>query len=420
MLVICFGMSHKTAELSLREKFALGPAQLDAALRELYEKFPAAEFLLLSTCNRTELYVIRALHSHPRNEEVLAFLAEMTGLETADFEEALYIQQDAEAVAQIFAVAAGLDSLVPGESQIVSQLKQALAAAQRLQVARASMTTLVAEALHVAKHVRTETGIAQGKVSVASVALELIANRFKTLAGKTVLSVGAGKMNEIILQTLRTMLPSELLITNRSHEKAMELAESCGGTFGPFESLAELVGKSDIVITSTGSTAPIITCEMLSALPKKERLFVDLAVPRDVQADAELLDGVELYNIDDLKDTADQTLTERFKHVEQAEKIVIAHVKKFMQSSNMREVTPAIEALYARIDQIIEEELQRAEVKLASHGDNAEDMEIVKATLWRAFRKFCHPAADNLRKASAAKTAAAQAKILRQLFELGD
>ncbi|HPS52769.1 MAG TPA: glutamyl-tRNA reductase, partial [Phycisphaerae bacterium] len=319
MLVICFGVNHKTAELSLREKFALSPTQLDNKLRELFEKFPAAEFLLLSTCNRTELYIIRSLHGHPRNEEVTEFFSAMTGLEQSAFAESLYVLQDSEAVAQMFAVAAGLDSMVPGESQIVSQLKQALAAAQRLQVARANMTTLVAEALHVAKHVRSETGIAQGKVSVASVALELIANRFKTLAGMTVLSVGAGKMNEIILQTLRTMLPSELLITNRSPEKATELAESCGGKIVPFEALAELVGRSDIIITSTASQSPIITCDMLASLPPKERLFVDMAVPRDIQADAELLDGVELYNIDDLNGTVSQTLDERFKHVEQAE-----------------------------------------------------------------------------------------------------
>ncbi|MCD4823670.1 MAG: glutamyl-tRNA reductase [Phycisphaerae bacterium] len=419
MRVLCTGLSHKTAPVAIREKLSFGPSRLGSALADLHSHWPSAEFMLLSTCNRTEIYAVRPLHDHPRQEELHAWLGRFQNIAPAEFQDSLYTFAGEEAVGHLFSVVAGLDSLVPGEAQIVSQVKAAITAAGQADVAGAELRQLVAEALHVAKHVRTETGIAEGKVSIASVAVDCIAGVFETLAGRCVLSVGAGKMNEILLQQIRAMLPARIVVTNRSADRAVELAEACDGQPAPFESLPELLSQADVVVTSTAATESIISAEIIRKAQRadsRQMLLIDLAVPRDIESAAGDVENVSLYNVDDLEDIAGNAIQSRREHLAAARKIVQRHIKKYFRRIQANQATPTIEALYARMEEIIAEEIREAENKFSSHEDADEDMEILRRSLRRSLRKFCHPAAEYLRGQSTASPA--HAKTLQKIFDL--
>jgi glutamyl-tRNA reductase len=423
MRILCVGMNHQTAPLELREKLAFGPEQAARALRELHDRWADAEFLLLSTCNRTELYVARPLHSHPREEELTAWLGEFHTLPAKTYRDALYVNVDGEAIRHMFTVAAGLDSMVPGEGQIVSQVKAALSAAEKAHAAGPQLQSIVTEALHVSKHVRSETGIAAGKVSVASVAVDCIKRVFETLAGKCVLSIGAGKMNEILLRQIRDLQPERIIVTNRSADRAESLAAASGATAALWEQLPQLLEQADVVVTSTASASPVLTAEMVRAARQGRQdplLLVDLAVPRDIAAAAAEIENVSLYNVDDLEEIAASALETRRQHLDDARAIVEEHYQRFIDDLNVRAVTPTIEALYRRVDAIIEDELAEATNKLSSHDDMQQDMEILQRSLRRAMRRLCHPAADALRGEAADGTGSAHAEIIRKLFNLKD
>jgi len=274
------------------------------ALKELRARWPDAEFAIISTCNRMEVYLARAVHGHPRAEELRDWILKFHGLSGSPYAEALYMLADAEAINQLFAVTSGLDSLVPGEAQIVSQVKEAYTQAVQAGAAHAVLNELFQTALHVAKHIRTETEIAMGKVSVASLAVDFVRQLFESLKGKCVLNVGAGKMNSLMLARLREMQADRLVVVNRSRPAAERLAEEFGGTPGDFAKLEDHLAEADVVVASTGSAEPVITASMVKAAQKRRDwrplLIVDIAVPRDVEPKAGKVENVFLYNIDDL------------------------------------------------------------------------------------------------------------------------
>jgi glutamyl-tRNA reductase len=420
MRILCTGLNHTTAPVAIREKLAFSSIATVGALGSLRTAYPQSEFLLLSTCNRTELYVIRPLHEKPYPEDLHRWLAETQSVALEEFESALYTYGDDDAIEHLFCVTAGLDSMVPGEDQIVAQIRTALQLACEQDAAGVDLRELFDKALHIGRIVRTETGIAEGKVSVASVAIDAIGHVFASLTGKTVLSIGAGKMNEIVLQQIRALLPEALLVTNRTAARGRELADACGGLFRPLHELPALLQSADVVMTSTGSRAPIITTEALrqaqAARNDRPLLLIDLAVPRDVEAAAVKIPNIFLYNLDDLEAVVAQTLSNRKAHITAARKIVQNHLKAFSHSAHAAHITPTIEALYQRLESIINIELEQATNKLETHDDAAEDLEIIQRALHRALRKFVHPAANYLR--SNARSAANHAATLRKLFQL--
>ncbi|MCK4602832.1 MAG: glutamyl-tRNA reductase, partial [Phycisphaerae bacterium] len=288
MRILCIGISHKTADVALREKLAFDAGQVRCALAELAGRWKQAEFVVLSTCNRTELYTARPIHGHPREEELRHWLGEFRGIGPAEYDAALYTLTDANAVRQLFAVAAGLDSLVVGEAQIASQLKEAYAQALQASAARTVMNKLFQRAFRAAKEIRSETQLADGKVSIASVAIDFVARAFETLKAKRVLNVGAGKMNELMLKHLAGLGVGQILVANRSPQRAAELAAAVGAKAVAMEELAERLGQVDIVLTSTASPEPIITRKMIETAQRRRKcqplLIVDIAVPRDVEA----------------------------------------------------------------------------------------------------------------------------------------
>ena len=424
MRILCTGISHKTADVALRERFALTAGALASAMDDFRRRWSDAEVLLVSTCNRTEAYTARPVHGHPREDELRSWFGGLGGPAAARAEKAIYTLGDAPAVRHLFEVAAGLDSLVPGEAQIVSQLKDAYAAAVKKRTARTVLNALVQTALHTAKHVRRETTIGAGRVSVASAAIDCAVGRLKALEGKCVLNIGAGKMNELMLDRLRQLGAGSVLVANRTPGRARQLASRCGGKAVALASIGRRLAEADVVLTSTASQRPILTRKMIAAAQKKRNgaplLIVDIAVPRDVESGAGELENVFLYNIDDLESVVRATIRTRRGQRSAANKIIARHVSEFLGGLNVRQVAPTIDALYAYARGIADEELAAARNKLTTHNDSREDAEILRRALHRTIRRIMHPAARTLRDAAGTDAARAQIAAIRKLFGLDE
>lgn len=416
MRILCAGISHKTAPLSIRERFALDAPARRAALKDLCARWPEAECLALSTCNRTEVYLARPAHGRPRADELRDWLASLGGLSGA---EPVYVLEDSEAAGHLFAVASGLESLVPGEPQIVAQIKDAYGAAGEAGAARHVLHELVQAALHAAKRVRSETPIGQGKVSVASVAVEQAAEALGSLAGVRVLSVGAGKMSELILRHLRRRGAGDVVVANRSAAAARELAGRCGGRSVPFERLTEALPGRDLVLTSTAADAPVLRRKDIAAGRGDGPLvIIDIAVPRDVEPGAGDLPGVRLYNIDDLEAVAARAMAARRDEAEAGREVIAPLVAEFERSLRVREVAPTIRSLHEYMRAVADAELADAMNKLSTHDDAPEDERILRRALHRTIRRILHPAARNLRDAAGSQSASIRAAALRKAFGL--
>lgn len=422
MRILCVGISHKTADIALREKLAFDVAGRAEALATLPQRWSDAEFAILSTCNRVEIYTARPVHGHPREQELVEFLGQFHDVPSEQLAGAMYTLSDGEAARHLFSVAAGLDSLVPGEAQITAQVKDAYSAALEAGTARAVLNELFKQALHAAKHVRTETCVAEGKASVASVAVDCIKNQLDSLTGRCVLSIGAGKMNQLMLKYLKKLGAERILVANRSPDRARKLAEQCGGLAVGFDDLGVHLRQADIVLTSTGSDSPIITSQMLASAQGQRdgrpMLIVDLAVPRDVEPAAGELEGVSLYNIDEMDEVVRQTIKSRRSDVAAAERIIDLHTAELMERINIRQVAPTIDELYRKMERICDEELAAAGKKLTGHDDADADMAILTQAMRRTIRRIMHPCVQNLRGSAGSDAARAHIAALRKLFGL--
>jgi glutamyl-tRNA reductase len=432
MRIICVGLNHKSAGVGLRERVALDSAAAGVALRDLAARWRESEFVIVSTCNRTEVYAARAVHDHPRQEELALWLAQRGKLDGAELDGAVYCLSDAQAAGHLFEVAAGMDSLVPGEPHIVGQLKGAYAAALEGGFARTGMHELFQAAFHVAKHIRSETRIATGKSSVASAAIDCVLREIgpdaEALQDECVLCVGAGQMAELMVRRLVRLGVKRVLLANRTHEKAIKLAtgqEDADGRIEivPLDRLADCMADSGVVLTSTASAAPIISAAMVRDVQERRGhrrlLIVDIAMPRDVEPEAGLVRGVKLYNIDDLRQVVNSTLESRDSQRQPAGKIVGRHVTELMDKLNVRQVAPTIEALYRFMREIADAELAEARNKLSSHADADLDGEVLKRSLHRTIRRIMHPLARQLQKAAGEDGAGARIATVLRLFELG-
>jgi len=420
MRLLCVGLNHKTAPVALRERLAFDAPAARDALEMLRDRYPQAAFVILSTCNRCELYVIRPLHERPREEDIRAFFGAARGVDRAEYDGALYVHADTEAVRHLFTVAAGLDSLVPGEDQILAQVKAAYAAAQSAQTTAAEMHELFQRTFQVAKEVRTTTAVAVGKVSAASVAADLAGGHLSDAGGKTVLSLGAGKMNALMLRDLRARGIGRILVANRTADRAEEVARACGGQAVPFDQLVGALADADVVVCSTGAAGPVIMASGLAGVmaqrPDRPMVIVDIAVPRDVDPAAGQLPGVTLLNIDDLQAVVEKNLSRRRGELDAGRDIIDRRTDEYFRRLHVREVAPTIEALYRRMRAIADEELAAARPKLT--GDRQADERVVRRAFHRALQRMLHKPVTTLRAAAGAEVAREHAAILRKLFDL--
>jgi glutamyl-tRNA reductase len=362
------GVSHKTAPVELRERLDFSSRDLGAAVEALAARAGAAESVVLSTCNRSEMYVA-ADDIARANDELVSFLSDYHQVPPASFVPHLFAYQDADAVRHLFRVAAGLDSLVVGEPQILGQVKEAYSTASNRQAAGPLLTRLFHSSFAVGKRVRTETALGEGAVSVSYTAVQLARKIFGKLTGRRVLVIGAGEMGKLTAQHLRSQGVGEIVITSRTLARAQELAHAVNGAAAPWSELMNVLAPSDIVITATGSQVPILTradIESVMGRRRRDPLFIiDIAIPRDVDPDAGNIEQVFLYNVDDLQMIVQENLSRRSAEMHRAELIVTEEVGRFMAWHRSRGAIPTVIALRQRFDAIRRAELQRLENKLA-------------------------------------------------------
>jgi glutamyl-tRNA reductase len=354
MNLLLVGCSFKTTPIELREKLAFDGDKLPRALRELEIRY-GCEAVILSTCNRVEMYLAREESASIPEVGVLAeFLGEMHGLAPDKIQPHLYVRDRHGAIEHLFRVAASLDSLIVGEGQIAGQVKKSYELACELGTVGPILHSLFQQASAVAGKVRSETGIARGHVSVSSVAVDYVRQVFDHFGDKTVLVIGAGKMGELTLKHLKQLEPKHILVTNRSPEKAATVAMGCGGEPVPWEKLDDALVEADIVLSTTGAPEPIMTRRRFNDILARRMtgpiVILDIAVPRDFDPRIHDGDRACLFNIDDLQRIREQTLAERMKHIAPAESIVHEEVRRFQHDWNRRRNGPIIAKLTSEFE----------------------------------------------------------------------
>jgi glutamyl-tRNA reductase len=354
------GCHVRTAPVELRERLAFTDALRDRSTQELATRF-GVEAMILSTCNRVELILGRPVPEESRPlldlDDAARFLAECHAASPPDIRPLLYRHDDQAAVQHLFRVASSLDSLVVGEGQIAGQIRQSYDAARTSGTTGPLLNTVIPQALRAAKRVRTETGIAQGHVSISSVAIDFVRQVYDHFGDKTVLVIGAGKMGRLTLKHLQELKPRRIVVTNRSAEKAAEVARDCGGEAVPWDQLDRVLIEADLVLSTTGASEPIFTRDryLQTIAPHRSGrplVILDIAVPRDFDPAIHDGDRVCVFNIDDLSAVREKTLTQRRRHIAPAEAIVDHEVNAFFADWNRRRSGPVIRQLTAEFDRV--------------------------------------------------------------------
>ncbi|WP_428937389.1 glutamyl-tRNA reductase [Fontivita pretiosa] len=423
--LLLLGLNHTTAPLDVRERLAFSAAQQRRAIELLRQQYPQAEAVLLSTCNRVELYIAREVHAQPRVQQMIDFLSQFHGVPVDQFRLHLYERAEREAVEHLFGVAASLDSMVLGESQILGQVRQAYDLSRQLGAAGPVLNPLFQRALAVGKQVMNSTPLGEGRVSVSGVAVEYARQIFDHFQDKTVLCVGAGKMSKLALRGFAALKPGRLLVANRDEHKARRLAAQFAAEAVPLTQLDAHLVEADIVISSTGAVEPVITRRHFQGLLRRRRyrpiFIIDLAVPRDVEPAVAELEHVYLYNLDDLQRAVARTHSQRSKVVEQARAIVQQHVEQYLAWQRQRELGPAIDQLYRRCHAIAADEVARAlnRIEGLDEPQRAAAQQLMGELARRIVNKILHDPVTTLRQGDQLHAPAGQyLHALQRLFHL--
>ncbi len=362
MIIFATGLNYKTAPVEVREKLAITEENYDELLKRIYSLNSILEVCILSTCNRVEIYGVTDSIEETK-QGILDILSSISGLKDKDIEKHLFFYTDYEAIKHIFRVSASLDSMVIGEPQIVCQFKDSFTKARESKAVRHIMTRLFDKAMNVSKKIRTQTGISKRAVSISYAAIELAKKIFEDLKDKNVLLIGAGEMAELAAKHLAATGVKHIFVSNRTFEKAVELAESFNGSAIRFEKLIEFLPEADIIIVSTGAKEPILRKEHLKDVVKKRKgnpvFIIDISVPRNVSEDVNDIENIYLYNIDDLKAVVDENMKERKLQAQVAEILLEDEVRKFERWLKQLKVTPTITYIRNFANEIREYQLQK-------------------------------------------------------------
>ncbi len=393
MNIFVVGLNHKTAPVEIREQLAFSPSKVTEALERFRKRFSSNEVAILSTCNRVELYACSPKTTSEFTEEaILDFLAEFHGLEKARFRKNMYTFQNLEAVKHLFFVASSLDSMVLGESQIVGQVKEAYSTACSQGATGKVFHQLFQQAFNVAKEVHTHSKIAKGKVSISSVAVEFAEKIFQDFSDKTVFIIGAGEMAELVLKSLVEHGVRAVMVSNRSYDHAVDLANEFGGKAVRFDSLADELAKADIVISSTAAPHYVLHPEHIKGAMQRRKgnpmFLIDIAVPRDINPEAGKIENVYLFNIDDLQGVVSQNVEERTREIEKCQGMVEEEVEEFMAWMEEMKIGPAVARLRHHFHHIGKEELDRLRPKLGNLSE--EYWQEVVYTMERTLNKLLH------------------------------
>ncbi len=420
MALFVSGLSHLNAPVELREQLAVDEDKLRELLRDIAATGVVREAIILSTCNRVEVYAVADVPGEAR-ATMFRRLCRHRGVESTSVEAALYTYAEGDAVRHAFRVASSLDSMVIGEPQILGQVKDAFAIAQSCEVVGPALHSLFTQAFTVAKKVRTETEIARHAVSVSFAAVELAKKIFGGLQGKAVLLVGAGKMSELAARHLVEQGVFPVYVTNRTWARAQEMARALAGTAVPFDELSTALAAVDIVISSTGAAEPVIRRETVQRVMHGRRgrplFFIDIAVPRDVEGSVDTLDDVYCYDIDDLKQVVDANIRERGREAHRAEALVEREVAKFLARQGDVEVIPTIVSLRERLEAIRTGEVKRTLARLPAATPETRDA--IEALSTAIVNKILHAPITKLRESSRAGSPRSWLELVHELFGLG-
>jgi glutamyl-tRNA reductase len=424
MHIHCLGLNHATTSVGLRERLAFRDDTVKAALSRLGcvrgERAGAvSEMVILSTCNRVEIYAVAARPAFPALED---FLSEVQGVAKSQFENHLYRLVDQEAVRHLLRVAAGLDSLILGEPQILGQVMHAFELARGQDAAGPVLSRLFQTALRAGKRARTETAIGHNPASISSVAIRLAERTVPNLAAARILIIGAGEMAELAVEALRKRGATDLQVLNRTLQRAQALAERWGAQAGTFERLPEALERADILITSTGAPHTILAVETVKTSmekrPGRPLVIVDIAVPRDVAPEAGNLDEVELYDIDALHDHLEHALARRAREVPHVEAILRDTQHEFDQFLALLDVFPLIAEMHQRAESIRQVELEKTLRRLPELTEA--ERKHLNALTQALVKKILHAPITRLRTAAGSPEAAEYAAAARELFDLNE
>jgi glutamyl-tRNA reductase len=421
MKLLITGVSHKTAPVEVRECLAFREESLPAALADLKSREGVTEAVILSTCNRVEITVTTDDRSDPQ-AIVDAFLSDHKAVSTNSIGPYLYRHEGEEAIHHLFRVAASLDSMVIGEPQILGQLKAAYAAAKDCGALCGWLDGLLTRAFSVAKRVRSDTGIGQMAVSVSYAAVELARKIFGSLSNRTIMIVGAGKMSELAARHLRRSGASHVFVTNRTHERAVDMAKLFQGTPVEYTRFVNMLPEVDIVIASSGAPHYILRKEdmqrIIAARRNKPMFLIDIAVPRNIEPSVNEVDNVFLYDIDDLQEVVNSNLRERMKEADHAEAMVTEEVQRMMARLKVAEVTPTIVGLQDQLEQIRSAEIEKVRRKC---GPFTPELEQAIEMLTRGIiNKIAHGPISELRNQAGQPEGAHVVATIRKAFHLQD
>lgn len=421
MELVFVGLNHRTAPIELRDRLAIVPTRLQTALAEAAGRPGLSEVVLLSTCNRAEVWTV-ADDPNVGVAAILSFLRDHHKVAVEEIEPHLYTYIESSAVRHMLRVVSGLDSMVLGEPQITGQVKEAFEEARNARTAGPLLDRLYQHALKTHKRVRSETRLGEGAVSISYVAVELARKIFGDLAARRVLVLGAGEMSELALECLEGAGARTIRVSNRTHHKAVELAGRHDWEVIPWESFPAALVETDIVISSTAAPHPIVHLPMVREVMNKrhnEALFlIDIAAPRDIEAAVGDLYNVFLYNLDDLNAIAEENRRQRKIEAEGAERIVEAETDIFMRWLATLDVKEIIVELRNTLDEVRRQELQWLRSRSAALSER--DWEAVEQFSLRLMNKILHRPMTTLRTASPDDQAVGMAEALRRLFGLSE
>lgn len=419
MSIIVVGLNHRTADIEMRERLAFPGEKLAEGLKELLSIEDIREGIILSTCNRVEVYCV-IFDPADGEREIKTFLSDFHNVPLEKLELILYTYKKEDAVRHVFRVASSLDSMVLGEPQILGQIKDAYSKSLVLNTTGVILNRLIKKAISVAKKVRTETRIGENAVSISYVAVELAKKIFEDIHARTSMLLGAGDMAELAARHLLKSGVKGITVANRTYERAVELAAELKGTAVKWEDFLKEMLYTDIVICSTGASGYVFTDEQARRLMKERRhkpiFIIDISVPRNIDPAVNEIDNIYLYNIDDLQDIVDSNILERRKEAEAAEGIVGKAVESFLAWEKSLEAVPTIVEIKERMEVIRKEELEKIMNKL--NGMSEREIKMVEALTASIVNKILHPSLSVLKEEIDPENRATYIYLARRLFGL--
>lgn len=419
MSVLVVGVNHRSGALPLLERVTIAPEHLGKAVTGLAQRDNVREAVVLSTCNRTEVYVVAELF-HGAYGDVRDMLCELGDLSIEELTPHLYSQHDTSAVTHLFEVAAGLDSAVLGEGEILGQVRSAWETAQREGAARSTLNQLFRAALSTGKRARSETGIARGTASISHAAVEMIGEMIGDLSGRRVLVVGAGSMGEGVAVALHRAGGAEILVANRTAERGAVLADRVDGVAVGFDRLTEAVAAADVIIAGTGADQTLLSQALVHEArgnSSRPLHIVDIGVPRNVDPSVSVLPGVSLSNLDDLRDWADRGLSHRAAEAERVRLIVGQEVENYLVETTARQAAPLVASMHEAADRVRSAEVERFASRLSALDE--QQRESVESLTRAIVAKLLHEPSVRLKAQAGTPQGERNAAAVRDLFDLG-